>query len=133
MKTLILLLISLWMGTLPFYAEDGDTSSTTTTTNTEKSDKKEIPLRVKDTDTTIPYSLVQPTAYAYLYNKVVCVDLSELPGTFTVRIISLSTGKEVASQTFCEFVEIDLSACSGGDYQLDIISEDEWLQGEFTL
>lgn len=133
MKTLILLLISLWMGTLPFYAKDGNTSSTTTVTNTEKSDVKKIPLNVQHSDESAYYSLLFPVAYAYLYNKVISVDLSELSGTFTVRIISLSTGKEVASQTFCEFVEIDLSACSGGDYQLDIISEDEWLQGEFTL
>lgn len=42
MKALILFLISLWMGTLPFYAKDGDTSSTTTVTNTEKSDIKKI-------------------------------------------------------------------------------------------
>ncbi len=131
MKTLILLLIFLWMGTLPFYAKGGNASSTTTTTDTEKSEKKEIPLILQRDK--IAYSLVQFTAYAYLYNKVVSVDFSELPGTFTARITNLSTGKEVASQTFCEFVEIDLSACSGGDYQLDIMSEDEWLQGEFTL
>lgn len=128
MKTLILLLISLWLGTQPFYAKDGNTTSTTTET-----EKKEIPLNVMFSDGAITYSFVQPAVYAYLLDKEVSVDLSELPGTFTVRIISLSTGKEVASQTFCEFVEIDLSACSGGDYQLDIISEDEWLQGEFTL
>lgn len=128
MKTLILFLISLWLGTQPFYAKDGNTTSTTTET-----EKKEIPLNVMFSDGAITYSFVQPAVYAYLLDKEVSVDLSELPGTFTVRIISLSTGKEVASQTFCEFVEIDLSACSGGDYQLDIISEDEWLQGEFTL
>ncbi|WP_300814074.1 DUF3244 domain-containing protein [uncultured Bacteroides sp.] len=128
MKTLILLLISLWLGTQPFYAKDGNTTSTTTET-----EKKEIPLNVMFSDGAITYSFVQPAVYAYLLDKEVSVDLSELPGTFTVRIISLSTGKEVASQTFCEFVEIDLSACSGGDYQLDIMSEDEWLQGEFTL
>lgn len=128
MKTLILLLISLWLGTQPFYAKDGNTTSTTTET-----EKKEIPLNVMFSDGAITYSFVQPSVYAYLLDKEVSVDLSELPGTFTVRIISLSTGKEVASQTFCEFVEIDLSACSGGDYQLDIMSEDEWLQGEFTL
>ncbi|WP_287641033.1 DUF3244 domain-containing protein [Bacteroides sp.] len=133
MKAFILLLIFLWIGSQPFYGKDGDTSSTTTTTNTEKSDKEKIPLISKYMEDTLTFSLSFPTAHAYLYDRVVSVDLSELPGTFTVRIISLSTGKEVASQTFCEFVEIDLSACSGGDYQLDIMSEDEWLQGEFTL
>lgn len=133
MKALILLLISLWMGTLPFYAKDGDTSSTTTTTDAEKSEKKEIPLTIRDKSNKLTYSLVQPTAYACLYNKVVSVDLSELLGTFTVRVTSLSTGEEVASQTVCGFAEIDLSYCAGGTYQLDIVSEDEWLQGEFTL
>lgn len=128
MKTLILLLIFLWLGTQPFYAKDGNTTATSTET-----EKKEIPLNVMFSDGVITYSLVQPTAYAYLYNKVVSVDLSELPGTFTVRVTSLSTGEEVASQTVCRFVEIDLSYCAGGTYQLDIVSEDEWLQGEFTL
>ncbi len=42
MKTLILLLIFLWMGTLPFYAKGGNASSTTTTTDTEKSEKKKF-------------------------------------------------------------------------------------------
>lgn len=80
MKALILFLISLWMGTLPFYAKDGNTSSTTTTTDTEESEKKKIPLHVKDTKDKVTYSLVQPTAYACLYDKVVSVDLGELPG-----------------------------------------------------
>ena len=134
MKTLILLLISLWMGTLPFYAKEGDTtSSTTTTTDTKKTEKKEIPLTIRDKSNKLTYSLVQPTAYAYLYNKVVSVDLSELPGTFTVRVTSLSTGEEVASQTVCGFAEIDLSYCAGGTFPLELVSEDEWLQGEFTL
>lgn len=134
MKTLILLLISLWMGTLPFYAKEGDTtSSTTTTTDTEKTEKKKIPLIHKTMDDAAVYSLSSSTAYAYLYNKVVSVDLSELPGTFAVRVTSLSTGEEVASQTVCGFVEIDLNSCAGDTYQLDIVSEDEWLQGEFTL
>ena len=133
MKALILFLISLWMGTLPFYAKDGNTSSTTTTTDTEESEKKKIPLHVKDTKDKVTYSLVQPTAYACLYDKVVSVDLGELPGIFIVRVTSLSTGEEVASQTVCGFAEIDLSYCAGGTYQLDIVSENEWLQGEFTL
>ena len=68
MKTLILLLIFLWMGTLPFYAKGGNASSTTTTTDTEKSEKKEIPLILQRDK--IAYSLVQFTAYAYLYTIV---------------------------------------------------------------
>lgn len=123
------------MGTLPFYAEDGDTSSVITTMDTGKSEKKKIPLHVKDTKDKITYSLVPPIVYAYLSNKVVSVDidLNELLDTFTIRIISLSIGEEVTSQTAGSHVEIDLSDCDSGIYQLDIISEDEWLQGEFTL
>lgn len=133
MKALILFLISLWMGTLPFYAKDRNTSSTTTVTNTEKSDVKKIPLNVQYSDDSTYYSLLSPVAYAYLCNEVISVDLGELPGIFIVRVTSLSTGEEVASQTVCGFAEIDLSYCAGGTYQLDIVSEDEWLQGEFTL
>lgn len=47
MKALILFLISLWMGTLPFYAKDGNTSSTTTTTDTEESEKRKFPCMLK--------------------------------------------------------------------------------------
>lgn len=129
MKKLILLLISLWMGTLPFYAKDGNTSSTTTKTDTTK----KIPLHVISTKDKIVYSLVQPTAYAYLYDRMLSVDLSEFSGTFTVRITNLFTGEEVALQTVDSYVETDLKNCDSGTYQLDITSEDEWLQGEFTL
>ena len=65
------------MGTLPFYAKEGDTtSSTTTTTDTKKTEKKEIPLTIRDKSNKLTYSLGHPTAYAYLYNKVVSVGLS---------------------------------------------------------
>lgn len=66
MKTLILLLISLWLGTQPFYAKDGNTTSTTTET-----EKKEIPLNVMFSDGAITYSFVQPAVYAYLLDKEV--------------------------------------------------------------
>lgn len=73
MKALILFLIFLWLGIQPFYANDGNTSSTTTTI---KSDKKKIPLIPKYKDDSATYSLLFPTVYAYLYNEVVSVDLS---------------------------------------------------------
>lgn len=78
-------------------------------------------------------SIFQPTAYATLYNKVVSVDLSELPEGATVTITRMTTGEEVYSQTGMGSMEIDLSACGKGQYQIDVVSGGLWLQGEFKL
>lgn len=124
MKALIVFFISLWLGTQPFYAGNGDTSTTTTDT-----EKKEIPLIIKDKPT---YSLI-PTAHAYLCNKMVSVDLSELSGSFTVSIIRLSSGMDVYTQPCVGGVEIDLSMQESGYYQIEIVSDEQGWQGEFRL
>ena len=79
------------------------------------------------------FSLFQPTAYATLSNKVVSVDLSELPEGTTVTITRMVTGEKVYSQTGMGSMEIDLSVCGKGQYQIDIVSGGLWLQGEFIL
>lgn len=79
------------------------------------------------------YSLIQPTAYATLSNKVVSVDLSELPEGATITITRTATGEKVYSQTGMGSMEIDLSVCDKGQYQIDVVSGGLWLQGEFML
>lgn len=129
MKALIVFFISLWLGTQPFYAGNGNTSTTTTTEDTEK---KEIPLIVNDVNDKPTYSLI-PTAHAYLCNKMVSVDLGELSGSFTVSIIRLSSGMDVYTQPCVGGVEIDLSMQESGYYQIVIVSDEQVWQGEFRL
>ena len=100
---------------------------------TEETETVDIDLIILKESGLEVYSLFPPTAYATLSNKVVCVDLSELPGGATVTITRTATGEEVYSQTDMGSMEIDLSACSKGQYLIDIVSGGLWLQGEFTL
>ncbi|WP_297272062.1 DUF3244 domain-containing protein [uncultured Bacteroides sp.] len=129
MKALILCFILLWLGALPFYAENGNTS--TATTDTEKSEKKEIPLRVITTNEEVTYSLFSPAAY--IDNNVISVDLGGLSGSFTVSIIRLSSGMDVYTQHCVGGVEIDLSMQESGYYQIEIVSDEQGWQGEFRL
>lgn len=79
------------------------------------------------------FTLFQPTVYAILSNKVVTVDLSELPEGATVTVSHVTTGEEVYSQTGTGNILIDLSTCGKGQYRIDIVSGGLWLQGEFML
>lgn len=129
MKALILCFILLWLGTQPFYAENGNSS--TTTNDTEKSEKKKIPLRVIATNGEVTYSLFSPAAY--IDNNMISVNLSELLGSFTVSIIRLSTGMEVYTQPCVGGVEIDLSMQEKGEYLIEIVSDRQGWQGEFCI
>lgn len=100
---------------------------------TEETETVDIDLIILKESGLEVYSLIQPTAYATLSNKVVCVDLSELPEGAIVTITCTTIGEEVYSQTGMGSMEIDLNACSKGQYRIDIVSGGLWLQGEFTL
>lgn len=100
---------------------------------TEETETVDIDLIILKESGLEVYSLIQPTAYATLSNKVVSVDLSELPKGATVTITRTATGEEVYSQTGMGSMEIDLSACDKGQYQIDVVSGGLWLQGEFML
>lgn len=97
------------------------------------SESDKILLEILKSDEPTAFSLFQPTVYATLYNKVVNVDLSELPESATVTITRLATGEEVYSQTGTGNILIDLSTCGKGQYRIDIVSSGLWLQGEFIL
>lgn len=129
MKALILCFILLWLGTQPFYAENGNSS--TTTNDTEKSEKKKIPLRVIATNGEVTYSLFSPAAY--IDNNVISVDLGGLSGSFTVSIIRLSSGMDVYTQPCVGGVEIDLSMQEKGEYLIEIVSDRQGWQGEFCI
>ena len=79
------------------------------------------------------FSLFQPTVYATLSNKIVTVDLSELPEGATVTVRRITTGEEVYSQAGAGSMVIDLNACGKGQYQIDVIAGGLWLQGKFRL
>ena len=132
MKALMISLFAMWIGSLPIYAVGEKLLQNTMMTTDDE--EENIPLNIiKEDGSLSPFSFFQPTAYATLSNKVVSVDLSELPEGATVTITRTATGEEVYSQTGMGSMEIDLSACGKGLYQIDVISGGLWLQGEFML
>ena len=133
MKALMISMFAMWIGCSPIYAV-GNNLSQNVMVVTDDDEERDIPLEVMTNDGISPISLFQPTVYATLYNnKVVSVDLSELPEGATVTITRTTTGEEVYSQTGMGSMEIDLSACGKGQYQIDVVSGGLWLQGEFSL
>lgn len=133
MKGLIVTFISLWIGSLSMWAiENHSLQHAQAIAAATEDEEREIELNVLKIETS-PISLFQPTAYATLYNKVVSVDLSELPEDATVTITRVATGEEVYLQIGSGSMEIDLSACGKGQYRIDIVSGGLWLQGEFML
>lgn len=131
MKTLIIGMFALWIGCMPIDAFEKKLPQNTVMVAEEE--EEEIQLNVIKDKGVNPLSLFRPTAHANLYNKVVIVDLSELPEVATVIITRTATGEEVYSQTGTGMMEIDLSACGKGVYQIDIVSGGLWLQGHFAL
>lgn len=133
-ELLVAFLLLMWMGSLPLQASENhfrqqDNTATTTTDDEEEN----IPFEVMTIRGANPLSLFQPTAYATLYHKVVTVDLSELPEGATVTVSRVTTGEEVYSQAGVGSMVIDLSACTQGQYQIDVVSGGLWLQGKFIL
>ena len=132
MKALMISLFAMWIGSLPIYAVGEKLLQNTMMTTDDE--EENIPLNIiKEDGSLSPFSFFQPTAYATLSNKVVSVDLSELPEGATVTITRAATGEKVYSQTGMGSMEIDLSACDKGRYQIDVVSGGLWLQGEFML
>ncbi len=127
MKKNILILATLFVFAITnaVYANGGNTE--------EEEELRNIDLIILQESGLTVFSLFQPTAYATLCNKVVSVDLSELPEGATVTITRTATVEEVYSQTGMGSMEIDLSACGKGQYQIDVVSGGLWLQGYFSL
>ena len=132
MKALMISLFTMWVGCSPIYAV-GNNLSQNTMVATDDDEEREIPLNIMSSDDIKTLSIFQPTAYVTLYNKILSVDLSELPEDATVTITRTTTGEEVHSQTGMGSMEIDLSACGKGQYQIDVVSGGLWLQGHFSL
>ena len=132
MKVLMISLFAMWIGCSPINAV-GNNLLQNAMVATDDDEEREIPLNIMSDDDIKTLSIFQPTAYATLSNKVVCVDLSELPEGAIATITYTTIGEEVYSQTGMGSMEIDLNACSKGQYRIDIVSGGLWLQGEFTL
>ncbi len=132
MKALMISLFAMWVGCSPIYAV-GNNLSQNTMVAADDDEEREIPLNIMTSDDIKTLSIFQPTAYVTLYNKILSVDLSELPEDATVTITRTTTGEEVHSQTGMGSMEIDLSACGKGQYQIDVVSGGLWLQGHFSL
>ena len=131
MKALIVFLISSWVCMQPFHVKDGNNSSTTTTTTS--SEKTKIPLNVKTKQKPTVYSLSSPTAFAYIENGVLTIDINDPSGFNTITIINSVTGEMMESQAMYDFIEVDLSCYNRGKYLLVIETEFYWFEGEFNL
>ena len=125
-------LFAMWIGWMPIDAVEKAFSQNAMVT-TDDEEEEEIQLNIMEDGGISPFSLFQTTAYATLSNKVVSVDLSELPEGATVTITRTATGEKVYSQTGMGSMEIDLNACGKGQYQIDVVSGGLWLQGYFSL
>ena len=132
-ELLVAFLLLMWMGSLPLQASENHSQQQDNTTTTTDDEEENIPLEVITSTGANPLSIFQPTAYATLSNKVVTVDLSELPEGATVTVSRITTGEEVYLQTGVGSMVIDLSACGRGQYQIDVVSGGLWLQGKFFL
>ena len=133
MKALIVTFVSLWMGSIPLWTIENQNLYQNRVAIATDDEEEDIPLYVIKKEAANPFSLFQPTAYATLSNKIVSIDLSELSEEATVTITRAVTGEEIYSQTGMGGMEIDLSACGKGRYQIDVVSGGLWLQGEFSL
>lgn len=131
MKALIVFFISSWVCIQPFYVKDGNNSSTTTTTTS--SEKTKIPLNVKTKQKPVIYSLSSPTAFAYIENGTLTIDINDSSGFNAITIINSDTGEMMESQTMYDFIELDLSSYNRGKYLLVIENEFYWFEGEFNL
>ena len=131
MKALIVFFISSWVCIQPFYVKDGNNSSTTTTTTS--SEKTKIPLNVKTKQKPVIYSLSSPTAFAYIENGTLTIDINDSSGFNAITIINSATGEMMESQTMYDFIELDLSSYNRGKYLLVIENEFYWFEGEFNL
>lgn len=131
MKALIVFLISSWVCIQPFHVKDGNNPSTTTTTTS--SEKKKLPLNVKTKQKPVVYSLSSPTAFAYIENGALTIDINDSPDFNTVTIINSTTGEITESQTMYDFIELDLSSYNRGKYLLVIENEFYLFEGEFNL
>lgn len=75
------------------------------------------------------------TAYAYLYNNVVCIDFNEELPTAIISIIKESTGETVYIETY--IAPTNTSICLDGEYSgnylIKIEFDDVLLYGGFSL
>lgn len=107
--------------------------SGTSTTIGDDDEDDEILLVLKGSKP-IVYSLSPTMTKAYLSEQILKIYFQEISSLVSIVITDISTDR-VVYRTDCNSIMmiIDLKMLEAGSYQLDIISEDEWLQGEFTL
>lgn len=108
-------------------------TSTTIGDDDEDDEDDEILLVLKGSKP-IVYSLSPTMTKAYLSEQILKIYFQEISSLVSIVITDISTDR-VVYRTDCNSIMmiIDLKMLEEGSYQLDIMSEDEWLQGEFTL
>ncbi len=133
MKALIVTLVSLWMGNILLWTVEHQHFQQNKVIIATDEEEEDVQLNVVKTGSGHPISLFQPTVYATLFDNVISVNLSELSEEATVIITRMATGEEIYSRIGMGSMEINLNAYGKGQYQIDVVSGELWLQGEFTL
>lgn len=116
-----------------FMPDEGKKNISGTSTTIDDDEDDEILLVFKGSKP-IVYSLSPTITQAYLSEQILKIYFQEIPSLVSIIITDMSTDR-VVYRTDCNSIMmiIDLKMLEEGAYQLDIMSEDEWLQGEFTL
>lgn len=113
-----------------------DTYLNIATESNEKNVAREIPLSLEKPGNG-PRTRgvnIQPV-YAYLYNKMVNVQFTEMFSTVTVIILNETTGESAYFETYSSpsSFNIDLNKESSGEYRIEIEIGDTYLEGSFSL
>ena len=94
----------------------------------------EILLDILKGDKPIVRSLSPVIVKAYLLNQTLKIYFQDILDNVSITITNIDTGMIVyRTDCYSSTIVFDLDMLEKGTYCLDIVSEDEWLQGEFTL
>ena len=107
-----------------------------TMTMDDKDDDRgdEILLDILKGDKPVVRSLSPVIVKAYLLNQTLKIYFQDILDNVSITITNIGTGMIVyRTDCYSSTIVFDLDMLEKGTYCLDIVSEDEWLQGEFTL
>ena len=92
------------------------------------------PINPEQTSPVTRGQVLQP-AYAYICNGAVFADFPYETPSVTISVTNLSTGEMVHSETYeaPSQINLDLSQETSGEYYLEIVFDDFYLCGQFSL
>lgn len=134
MKQVLFLVITLFL--IGSQVANAQVSSDSKVIHLEKREKgKETkPIGQEHTSPSTRSQVLQ-LAYAYIYNQVVYVDFLYETFSVAISITNQSTGEVVYSEIYenPSRIDFDLSQETSGEYYLEIIFDEFYIYGQFTL